>query len=853
MSNPSAIDVDINWEYNTRQKIARDLFWDLGMSSMFEPYFLLGCGGAKGGGKLLAIDTPIATPNGWTTMGDLCIGDKVFAVDGTPSTVTVVSPISYGKQAYEIIFSDGSRIIADAEHLWFTETLSDREKLFKRTDEYRKKRRITRPLRSTGKSPHTIVMNKARKYNYQEPQKGSIHTTKQILDTLKRRRDGACNHAVRCCEPLELPRTYLPIDPYILGVWLGDGTTISGTITQCLEDVAVINRAHDRWTGKMVQNKSRKKGKTWCFHGLTTALKELGVLGNKHIPSIYLRASKEQRLELLRGLLDTDGGIENKGQIGFTTTSIGIRDGMLELLSTMGIKAIANERRATLYGEDYGPKWTFKFLTNLPVFTLPRKANAQKRVGFNGVHRRRYIIDVRPISPIPMRCISIDHPSHLYLAGRSLIPTHNSILLDRLPMEYCWWAIKEFDIQPQENPIPIVWMGRYESTDFNDTTLETFLRFVPQDQYVLREHAKEIVIQDRVMIKYGGLRESQQQKHKFHSGEYGLILVDQAEEVPRDLVMMLLSTLRKQINGRPLPYIGVFSFNPADVWLYSYFVTNERLPYADRVPWRRFIKFLPKDNEYLPPGYISNLEASFGHRPELLAAYRDGIWETMSGFNAFISYAHVSKAVGHIALNNPNWRVTSCDTAWTGEDETMTYNWIGRCISDVSIIGKGDHITTAADILRMANQNQSTHIYIGEDAFGFAVITELRRLVKDMTVIGIQEGGAARDEDRYINARAEMHDHAGKLFQQEKVGIPDDDYLKQQLSWTTYEFGSKGRIKARGKEDIKALHGRSPDRADACILGLYGMEISPPPLDKPVGGRNYYRQRQERGVNWALR
>ena len=139
-----------------------------------------------------------------------------------------------------------------------------------------------------------------------------------------------------------------------------------------------------------------------------------------------------------------------------------------------------------------------------------------------------------------------------------------SIVESRLAMEYVWYCIEKYNIEPQKDPIPIAWMGRYESTDFSDTTLETFKRFVPQEHYTLREHKKEIVIQDRVMIRYGGIRESMQAKHKFLSGEYGAIFLDQVEEIPRDMVMLLLSTLRKQVNGRPLPYLGVFSFNPSN-------------------------------------------------------------------------------------------------------------------------------------------------------------------------------------------------------------------------------------------------------------------------------------------------
>lgn len=396
--------------------------------------------GRSGGGKMLSLDTPLATPDGWTTMGDVRPGDVIFAVDGSPAKVLAVSPVSYGKQAYEVVFSDGATIVADAGHLWETSTHPERTELDKHTPEGRAGRRAKRAaqrevsraaLGATNKRPEASAAASARTARLEAagafingPRSG-IRTTEEILETLRTSR-GESNHHVRCCEPLRLPSADLPIDPYVLGVWLGDGTSNSGHVTKCQRDVEVIERARQRWPGGVWSQKKHQD--TWCFGGLQVALRQLGVLGNKHIPAVYLRASFDQRMELIRGIMDTDGGVEGHGSCSFTTTTQALRDGMAELLVSVGIKTRPREGRAVLRGVDCGPKWVFKFVTALPMFTLHRKVMAQKLTGFRGTHSRRYIIDVRPIPPIPMRCIEIDHDSHLYLAGKEMIPTHNSSL-----------------------------------------------------------------------------------------------------------------------------------------------------------------------------------------------------------------------------------------------------------------------------------------------------------------------------------------------------------------------------------------------------------------------------------------
>src|SRR5580698_11279907 len=148
--------------------------------------------GGKGMGKRLAVDTPLATPSGWITMGDVRVGDVLFDQRGEPCRVTYVSPIVLG-ETYRVVFSDKSSIVADAEHLWVTQTLRERKH---------------------GKPP-------------------GVRTTSEIANslTVMQGSQAARNHAIRNCLSLRLPQVELPIDPYMLGFWLGDGSTGAGVVS----------------------------------------------------------------------------------------------------------------------------------------------------------------------------------------------------------------------------------------------------------------------------------------------------------------------------------------------------------------------------------------------------------------------------------------------------------------------------------------------------------------------------------------------------------------------------------------------------------------------------------------------
>jgi hypothetical protein len=405
MSNPPTINLHL---------------WPKQGDALLSPATEQAYGGAAGGGKALALDTPILTTNGWRTMGELSVGDTVFSEDGSPTRIVATTEYLQNRPCYEVVFSNGASLTADESHLWKTLDEREREKAYKLTPEYRAKRRSTRASRSKGKRLDIIERNKKKEWRYLAPSGGTIRTTKELSETLRIK--GRVNHSIRLGSALQFePKDNLLIPPYLLGLWLGDGNSNGGGFTTADKEMIDFIQAE----GYEVT----KRGAVYAYGilGLQTQLKSLNLINNKHIPDAYLKGSFEQRLALIQGLMDTDGCCNVNGKAEFCVTNRQLAEGVSELFLTMGIRASMRRGKAYLKGRECADRYRFCFTTSLPVFRLPRKRIRQKpRCTVRS--ERIFIEEIRRVDSVPVRCIQVEHPSGMFLAGKTLIPTHNSHL-----------------------------------------------------------------------------------------------------------------------------------------------------------------------------------------------------------------------------------------------------------------------------------------------------------------------------------------------------------------------------------------------------------------------------------------
>ena len=280
-------------------------------------------------GKCLSLREPIPTPSGWVLMGDIVDGDELLGTEGLPIRVLEAHPVLLNRRCYRVEFSDGTSIVADAEHLWTVEPL-----------------------------------------DWHGPDMRAVTVTTEAMAGQRKSR-----FRIRNAKPLTLPKIDLPVDPYALGVWLAGGDPGIDSFEQ--------------------------------------ALLAGGISSKSRIPQAYLRASLEQRASLFYGLMDTNGrsgSIDNV--LRFSTTNTRFCEDFCELARTLGASPCATFDRYTTWRDEdcwkLGPAMAVEF-----------------PVGDSCVYYR-IITSITEVDSEPVRCIRVDAPDNLFLAGDGMVPTHNT-------------------------------------------------------------------------------------------------------------------------------------------------------------------------------------------------------------------------------------------------------------------------------------------------------------------------------------------------------------------------------------------------------------------------------------------
>ena len=326
-------------------------------------------------GKLLALDTSIPTPDGLRALRGIAAGSVVFDERGEPCNVTATYD-DLPERAWRIVFDDGLEVLAGGEHQWVTITRGQRKGYFRR-DRPRDQHR--------GSRPDGYPLDWARW--------GGVRATDEIASTLLAA-DGGYQHTIPVTRPLRLGERDLPVDPYLLGVWLGGGGERDGVITA-------------------------------GFDPDDPRLRQLGVLGREHVPEDHLFGSAEQRLALLQGLMDTDGHLSNGGTVEFTSGSEDLADAVVWLASSLGQRVRKAKGDARPRGVSHGPKYRVTWTSTVPCFRMPRKRlrlAAVPSVRSQG----RSIVRCEPAPVQPMRCLTVDSPNSMYLITDRCLPTHNT-------------------------------------------------------------------------------------------------------------------------------------------------------------------------------------------------------------------------------------------------------------------------------------------------------------------------------------------------------------------------------------------------------------------------------------------
>ena len=354
----------------------------------------------------LTSETDVPTPDGWSTIGAIKPGQKLFDELGQVCTVTDVSEETQ-EIAHRLVFSDGSSITAGKGHPWMILTPIDY-------------------------SPGCLNIRRSGPWNAGcWPM--ATHELDEYLNRPTEGRQTGSSHYIPVAGGLIPADRELPIDPWILGLWLGDGDSNSATIYTGPEDEPHyrerIGETGELWRvlnpGGTVLRCSLSRGPK---PRLLTRLRDLNVFNNKHAPELYLRAGMEQRLALLQGLIDSDGHIYANGRAEFTSKSIRLAEGVQELALSLGMKATIRESGERGVERRVSRHYRVRFTPILPVATLPRKVDVatafMERRPKDVLLRiaRRRIDSVREAGMRTTRCISVDSPWGMVLVGRQMLP-----------------------------------------------------------------------------------------------------------------------------------------------------------------------------------------------------------------------------------------------------------------------------------------------------------------------------------------------------------------------------------------------------------------------------------------------
>jgi len=373
-------------------------------------------------GKAQPLTSKILTPNGWITMGEVNIGDEVISRDGKATKVIGVYPQGL-RPTYKVTFSDGTSTLCDEEHLWSVNTINQRN-------------------RSTKKNGKKVIL---------EPDNSFVTMcTKDMIGKVKVWGGRRHNYKVPIVQPVEFNPKKLAIDPYLLGVMLGDGcmteknqphfvtkdTEIINEVSKIYSNISIANQFRDFEVEKdgelLLERRSLIKV---SLLGFKPVLQKLGLYGTnsktKFIPENYLYTSVEDRVNLLQGLIDTDGYV-NGYNLEYTTVSERLANNVSELIRSLGGRVNISNKIGTIKGVKYSMVYRvlFSFPNNgiVPIRLKRKKINFSPRTKYSD---NKFITDISYYGEEECQCIMVDNPEHLYVTDDYIV-THNTTLATKI-------------------------------------------------------------------------------------------------------------------------------------------------------------------------------------------------------------------------------------------------------------------------------------------------------------------------------------------------------------------------------------------------------------------------------------
>lgn len=696
---------------------------------------------SKGPGKLQPYQVAIETPQGKRRWGDLQVGDEVFADDGTATKI--VARHEHGvKQIVRMVFDDGSSVRCGLEHLW--------------------------KCRGIGENQYGTW---------------SVLTTQQILDRGVIVRLGGSRwyrqFQIPKAGPAQYPRAELPVDPYLLGSWLGNGS-------------------------------------------LGRNLKELGLYDKrsweKSIPEMYLRSGVDQRTDLLRGICDTDGTfVADSGFCEYYTASEMLADDVVFLVRSLGGKSwLDKTKKAPYYRDAQGDK---VFRVRLTTDFCPFSAESKAENWHAPTHECYLLREIDRIDPDGFEesmCIEVENPSHCYLAENFTV-THNSTVLA--------WEILNFLMTRPHPMVPVTSISAENLADGLWTELSRWVSKSALCRKALSVQKKEIVHKEhpdtwKVMARTWPKDADASQQANTLAGkhaDYMLFVLDEVGGIPDSVMAAAEAGLatgvetKLSIAGNPTHTEGpLYRAVTTESHLWHVISVNGDPDNPDRSPriskeWaREQIEKYGKDNPWVQVNV-------FGRFPQV-------------SINALLGVNDVDAAMKRQPRPGEyEWaqKRLGIDVARFGADSSVMFPRQGIvAFNPVELKGAAADEVSGRVLVAKHKWGSECEFVDGTGGYGGGVCDFLR--VHGASPVEVNFSGKAQDP-RYFNARSEMW---FRMAEWVKNGgcLPRNDQLRKELVAPTYTFQG-GKFRLEDKDHIKKRLGYSPDFADALALTFFLPDI----------------------------
>lgn len=764
-------------------------------------------------GKAHSLDTVIDTPAGQRRWGDLSVGDYVFGSDGLPTRIAATRPYQ-SIPMYRVMFDDGSSTEVSGGHLWNVRGRQER-----RRGLHTWRTMSTEDILAAGVMRANGI---ARAKQWEIPQQGAAQYEAQDIG----------------------------IDPYVLGLWLGDGGRNNASITS--NDLCVVERIEERGYTTTLGSKQGTTAKTIRIHGLGAQLRALGVFDKYSYEKSIPRAAKENsadfRAEVLRGLLDTDGecGRDN-GTVQFASTSKQLADDVVWLARSLGGKAriAPTVKKPFYYGKD-GSKIPgrdcYRVTITMPhgfrAFYIERKQERVTKV--ENRYLSRWISSIERIEDQDAMCISVEAEDGLYQAN-DFIVTHNSTLV-------AWIAGFILSTRPDSK-------GRVTANTMPQLETTTWPEITKWSRMMITAHwfkntsgrgAMKIVHKENPEnwrlngmawdasrpAAFAGL-------HAATSTPY--YIFDEASEVAR----IILETAQGGLTDGE-PFFFMFSNPTASDGFFFDSHHSMRHRYIARQIDSRTTKMA---NKQLIAQWIEDrgLDSDYV-KVRVLGEF------PLTGERSFIEGPLIEAAMSpdrepYATPTDPI--IFGVDVARFGGDESTIYIRRGRDMRTIE-----PHIfhglpldQLAHEVRKLANEWLPDAINVDGGGVGGGIVDMLRGWGVP-NVNEVQFGGRSPDSE-YANMATFMLGELRKWLKMANTCLPVDPILKRQLATREYKVieGPKGTVvKVESKEELRAHADRgendngSPDRADGVAL-CFAV---------PVAARNVEMTRaQMSGEGWS--